>query len=232
MIYRIAICDDSDKDAQYISSMVSKWAKSSGFMVRIDLFPSAEAFLFQYEQDKCYDILLLDIEMGEKSGVELAKEIRRDNQSIQIVFITGYSDYIAEGYDVSALHYLIKPVDQKKLFSVLRRGVEKLQYNERTLLLEIPGEIIRIPHHEIRYLEVNQNYVTIHARKDHTVKKTLSQLEKELDDRFFRTGRSFIINLAHVRRVTKTDAYLSDGSVVPLPRGVYDRLNRAFIDKM
>ncbi|NLB79964.1 MAG: response regulator, partial [Clostridiaceae bacterium] len=65
----------------------------------------------------------------EKSGVELAKEIRRDNQSIQIVFITGYSDYIAEGYDVSALHYLIKPVDQKKLFSVLRRGVEKLQYN-------------------------------------------------------------------------------------------------------
>ena len=56
MIYRIAICDDSDKDAQYISSMVSKWAKSSGFMVRIHLFPSADAFLFQYEQDNCYDI--------------------------------------------------------------------------------------------------------------------------------------------------------------------------------
>ena len=231
MIYRIAICDDSKPDAQYISNMVSEWAKSSAISIRIDLFPSSEAFLFHYEQDKEYDILLLDIEMGKKSGIDLAKEIRRENTTIQIVFITGYSDYIAQGYDVSALHYLMKPVDQGKLFSVLQRGVEKLQYNERVLFLDVSGESIRIPLHEIRYLEVNQNYVTLYAKENHTVKKTLSQLEKELDDTFFRTGRSFIINLSYIRKVTKTDVYLSDGSIIPLPRGMFERLNRAIIDK-
>ncbi len=82
-------------------------------------FPSAEAFLFHYAEDKSCDILLLDVEMGAMNGVELAKRIREENDALQIVFITGYTDYIAEGYDVSALHYLVKPVSREK---ALRRA--------------------------------------------------------------------------------------------------------------
>ena len=63
--------------------------------------------------------------MGAMDGVELAKRLRKTNDTVQIVFITGYSDYIAEGYEVAALHYLMKPVKEDKLFSVLDRAVEK-----------------------------------------------------------------------------------------------------------
>ena len=59
------------------------------------------------KKEKDFDILLLDIEMGDMDGVTMAKKIRKDNETVQIVFITGYSDYIADGYDVQALHYLI-----------------------------------------------------------------------------------------------------------------------------
>lgn len=159
----------------------------------------------------------------------MARTIRSENETVQIIFITGYSDYIAEGYDVAALHYLLKPVNQEKLFSVLDRACEKIRQNERCLNLEIGGEMVRIPFYEIRYLDVYHNYVTIHAKGEYTVKRSLSEFEKELDQRFARVGRGMIVNLKCIRRVTKTEVHLSDGTVLPLPRGAYEPLNRAII---
>ena len=185
--------------------------------------------MFLYEEKNNYDILLLDIELGAMDGVELAKRLRKTNDTVQIVFITGYSDYIAEGYEVAALHYLMKPVKEDKLYSVLDRAVEKLRKNEKILNLENSGEMGRIPIYQIRYAYVMGNYVTIHANIDHTVKMTLMELEKLLDDRFYRVGRSCVVNLTNISRVTKSEVRLSDGTVLPLPRGAYEPLNRAII---
>ena len=92
--------------------------------------------------------------------------------------------------------------------------------------------MIKIPLHEIIYIDVDRNYVTVHSNKDYTVKKTLAEIEKELDERFFRIGRSTIVNLKYISRVTKTDVYLNNGIVLQLPRGMYDVLNRAIINEM
>lgn len=227
--YKIGICDDSGPERDYVSALVRKWASGGGREVKIRTFASAEQFLFRYAEEKDFDILLLDIEMGAMDGVTMAKKLRRENDAVQIVFITGYSDYISEGYEVAALHYLMKPVKEEKLFSVLDRAAEKLRKNEKSLLLEQGGEMVRIPIHEIRYAQVEGNYVTIHARESYTVKWTLSRLEKELDDRFYRVGRSAVVNLSRVSRVTKTEVKLLDGSAIPLPRGAYEGINRAII---
>lgn len=232
MIYKIAICDDNEIDIRYITSLVTCWAESANVPIQIDSFPSAEALLFRYSEKKDYDMLLLDIEMSNMDGVTLAKTIRKDNETVQIIFITGYSDYIAEGYEVSALHYLVKPVQKEKLFHVLDRAVEKIKRNERVLMLQLSGEIVRVPFYEIRYLEVCKNYVTVHGKVDYTVKKALGEFAEELDERFFRAGRSYIINLTLIQRVTKTVVYLTDGTAIPLPRGVYEPLNRAIISRI
>lgn len=232
MEYKIIICDDSVEDAAFLSELTARWSKHNGHTLYLETVNSAEAFLFRYEEDKTCDILLLDVEMPGKSGVELAKEIRKTNDAIQIVFVTGYSDYIAEGYEVSALHYLMKPVNEEKFFSVLDRAVSKIKSREKSILLECAGETVRVPLHAIRYIDVRQNYVTVHAREDYTVKKTLGAMEKELDNRFFRAGRSLLLNLGYIRRVSKTDVYLEDGTVLQLPRGVYDALNRAIIERL
>ena len=229
MAYRVAIVDDSKTDAEYVQSLLRAWAQDRQAGVQAQRFTSAENFLFHYADDKNWDILLLDIEMGAMDGVTMAKRVRQDNEAVQIVFITGYSDYIAEGYEVAALHYLMKPVNQEKLFTVLDRALEKRKQEERCLNLEAYGEMVRIPFYEIRYLDVHQNYVTIHAKQEFTVKRTLGDFEKELDDRFSRVGRSMIVNLKYIQRVTKTDVYLSEGTILPLPRGAYEPLNRAII---
>ena len=211
--YKIAICDDSQADVEYIAKLVKEWAKDK--IVVIKTYPSAEAFMFNYAEEKDFDILLLDIEMGRMDGVTMAKAIRQDNESVQIVFITGYSEYIADGYadgyDVAALHYLIKPVKKEQLWSVLDRASERLKKNEKELLLKTADETVVMPVREIRYLDVQQNYVTVHGKVDVTVKRTLGEFEKELDERFFRLGRSYIVNLTCVRRISKTEVILTDG---------------------
>ena len=230
MKYKIAICDDSDADRQYVLNMVDRWGASSGHVVQTDTFPSAQNFLIHYAEESDYDILLLDIEMRAMDGVTMAKKLRKNNDTVQIIFITGYSDYILEGYEVAALHYLMKPVKEEKLCSVLDRAAEKLSKNEKVLNFEIGGEMVRVPIYKIRYADVSGNYVTIHARTDVTVKMTLGELEKQLDERFYRAGRSTIINLTQISRVTKMEVKLSDGTAIPLPRRAYDGINRAIIN--
>ena len=230
MKYKVAICDDSDADRRYIMDMVRSWASAAGHEVQIDGFPSAESFLFRYAGESDYDILLLDIEMGAMDGVTMAKELRKSNDTVQIIFITGYSDYISEGYEVAALHYLMKPVNEEKLCLVLNRAAEKLAKNERVLNFEVSGEMVRVPIYQIRYADVLGNYVTVHALTDVTVKMTLGELEKQLDERFYRVGRSALVNLTQISRVTRAEIRLNDGIAIPLPRGAYEGVNRAIIN--
>lgn len=228
---KIAICDDAAADRQYLAGLTRRWAAARGHTVQLAEFPSAESFLFAYADEPDFDLLLLDIEMGEMDGVTMARTLRKQNDAVQIVFITGYVDYIADGYEVEALHYLMKPVGEEKLFAVLDRAAAKLRRQAKTLTLPLAGEIVRLPVYQIRCAEVQGNYVTIHAERDYTVKMTLRELEAELDEGFFRLGRSAVVNLGWVARATRTAITLRDGRALPLPRGAYDKLNRAIIER-
>lgn len=232
MKMKFAICDDNSIDSNYVYELVKKWSNEKKYQVDIENFSSAESFLFHYVDNKDYDVLLLDIEMKKMDGVSLAREIRKTNKNVQIIFITGYSEYIAEGYDVEALNYLMKPLKKEKLYEVLNKAVTKIIQNEKHLILNTFDETIRISLHDIIYIDVNRNYITIHSNKNYTIKMTLADIEKELDERFFRISRSIIINLKYINRVTKRDVYLTNGSILPLPRGKYETLNKAIIKEM
>ena len=229
MNFHIAICDDELSIIQHIEYLVEKWGKSSGHLLKIEKYPSSEAFLFHYAEDKSYDILLLDIEMSGINGVELARKIRESNREVQIIFITGYMDYIIQGYDVEALHYLMKPVNEEKLYSVLNKAAERLKKQEKVLLLFTDGEMVRIPLYEIEYISVDKNYTTIHGKNNYTIKRTLTDIETELDPRFYRVGRSYIVNLQSIKKITRREIFLKSGTSIPLSRNHYEPLNRAMI---
>lgn len=227
--FSAALCDDAPQARARLSAAAHKWAQERHIDLQLTEFPSAESFLFAWEEDKSFDLLMLDIEMGALNGVELARQVRKEDQSVQILFVTGYSDYIAEGYDVSALHYLIKPFQEEKLFAVLDRALKMRRRSQRCLTLELPGETVRLPLYEIRYLDVHQNYVTVHACREYTLKRPLNTFEEELGEGFFRAGRGLLVSLRHIAKVTRTEVTLTDGTVLPLPRGAYEPLNRAII---
>ena len=123
---------------------MASWIAHEGNRCEVRTFASAEAFLFEYEEDKAYDILLLDVEMNNMSGIELAKRIRKDNSRAEIIFITSYFEFIGEGYEVDALHYLIKPVSAEKLMQVLDKAAKKLTANPPSVVISCEGETVKL----------------------------------------------------------------------------------------
>lgn len=231
MKIHIAICDDEKTEIDYLTLLLQKWTKQSKITACISTFNSAESFLFSYPDNKDYDIILLDIQMDKMNGVELAKKLRENNATIQIIFITGFPDFMAEGYEVSALHYLIKPIKEDKLIKTLNKAVEKLNCLEKPLFLTIDGETHRIPLPEIRYIEAQGHYILIKSTVyEYKVKLNLSEIQKSLNNSFFRCQRSFIVNLAYIKKITRTAIVMDDMTEIPISRGLYETANRAIIE--
>lgn len=227
---RIAICDDEPAQHKYLQELIDIWGKKNGHIVSVRTFDSAEAFLFTYSEDKSFDILLLDIKMKSMDGVALAREIRKDNDTLQIIFITGFTDYILEGYEVSALHYLTKPVNERKLLETLDRALARLQAPFRMLLFQKSSGNIRIPADDIYFAEAFSHHVTLHTKDEQLeFNMRLADMEKKLGDGFFRCHRSYIVGMKHVRKVTRTAIVLESGISIPLSRALYDKTNQIFI---
>ena len=231
MPLNISICDDEKAQRDFLELLVKNWAKARKTAAAISLFQSAEEFLFHYEDCKNPDILLLDIQMKEISGVDLAKKLRRENDHVQIIFITGIPDFIAEGYEVSALHYLIKPVKESKLFDVLDKAAARKSASPRTILLSKKSGSIKVREQDIIYAEVLSHKITLHLKTGaEEVYMRISDLENMLGSGFFRCHRSYIVSMAYVERVTKTVLILEGGREIPLSRNLYLEANRRFIE--
>lgn len=225
----IAICDDNETQIKELRRLLGEWAADKPFAINIDEYISAENFLFIYPDKPC-DILLLDIEMAGLNGMQLAKKLRAGGDMLPIVFITGYSDYIAEGYDVEALHYLLKPVDKAKLYAVLDKFADRRPASPQ-MILPCGGENIRISPENIACVEAQgrKTLLTLADGKTLICDLSISSLADMDMQGFARCHRSYIVNLRFVRSITKTDVVLDSGSAVPISRRLYDQVNSEFI---
>lgn len=230
-MFHIAICDDERTEIKYLSSLVNRWAGQRSNIVRISDYDSAENFLFHLEDEQNIDILLLDIQMKKMDGVQLAHRIRKNNESMQIIFITGYPDFMAQGYDVSALHYLIKPVKEEKLFEVLDKAVLHLDKSSRIIRFPKTGGDIKIKADSIIYAEVLSHRVVLYLAdgKKEDFSMRISDMQLLLGEGFFKCHRSYIVSMKHVTRVTKTAMVLDNSREIPLSRDLYDEANQEFI---
>ncbi len=232
MKLKIGICDDEKFQLESIRRLVEKWSACAGHMCDMRFFSSAEAFLCEYEEEKDYDILLLDVEMQGITGIELAKQIRREDSRAEIVFITSHFEFAGEGYEVDALHYLVKPVAEEKLKGVLSRAAERLAVEPLSLVITSDGETVKLYEKDILYVEALLHYVVIHTRdREYRIKESFSAFEAKLSKDFYRTHRSYLVSLKHITRISRTQVRLDDETEIPLARGKYDAINSAFIER-
>lgn len=188
------------------------------------------SFLFEYEEDKAYDILLLDVEMKNMNGIELAKRIRKDNNRAEIIFITSHFEFVGEGYEVDALHYLIKPISVEKLTQVLTKAAEKLSVEPPSVVISCEGETVKLYESDILYVESFLHYIVIHTKdNEYKIKENISVFENKVSDVFYRIHRSYLVSLKYITRISRTSVNIGN-TELPLSRGKYDNINRAFIE--
>ena len=145
--------------------------------------------MFDYAEEKDFDILLLDIEMPGINGIELAKTVRKDNSTVQIIFVTGYYDYFSDGFDVSALHYLIKPVNERKLCPVLDKAADNLSYRQRSVLITTADADIKVSLADITYVESENVHIIVHTvNGNYRTRISLAKFAEQLDDNIHTAG--------------------------------------------
>lgn len=230
MNYKIAICDDDAEQRAYLHEIVTAWAKKNRHLLTIRQYAGAKQFLFDYAEEKDFDILLLDVEMPETNGIELAKAVRRESTAVQIVFVTGFYEYFSDGFDVSALHYLIKPVDAAKLCPVLDKAVHNLEYRQRSVLITTPEGSTKVPLGDIVYMEAENVYIVVHTVAGvYRTRMSLGKFCEQLDESFYRVHRSFVVALKYVKKITRSGITMQGGDTVPISRGMYDSVHAALI---
>ena len=229
---QFAICEDDKTEQAYIASLVRNWADRENHDCRIECYDSAEQLLYSFDGDFPFSIYILDIQMKKMNGVELARELRRRDKRAVILFLTGLLDYALEGYEVGAMRYLMKPVDEKEFYRILCR-IEKEQSEETEawFILERQEEILKIPYRDIWYLEAQGHYVELHyGEKVLRWKAGFGEYQREFEENgFVMVRRGALVNLGRVAKVGRTEGVLDNGETLPVSRGQYRRVNEAFI---
>lgn len=228
---RIAVCDDEPAMLDYISGLIARWGEGRAEPLCVECFSSAQALWFDWAENPRFDVLLLDIQMQGLDGVTLARRIRETDEKCVILFITGTQEFAAVGYDVAALHYLIKPVDEAKLFACLDKASAQLRRVPKQVLLPVAGVQTRLCADEIFYVEAFAHTVCIHTGEGAVeAQASIGELEKELaGEPFVRCHRSYLVNLRHIRRIDKSELTLDSGARLPVSRRLYAAVNGAFI---
>jgi len=230
---RLIICEDDPNMQKQLSSAVEDWAKSRSTQFDILCYPNAESFLMIWPEISC-DLAFLDIQMKSTAGmtgIELAEHIRKFDKTMMIVFVTSYRQYVLKGYDVNALHYLIKPVSQAKLLPILDKAYMIWRSRQNATLLVSSGNgQMKLLYDDIYCITMLSHIANVQTENGtYELRKTAEELSNLLPCYFIRCHRSYIVNLFKVDCVYKTSLLLSNGKGLPISRNKSRIVNDAFV---
>lgn len=216
---RIAICDDEMEARNLLAE------KIGGIYPNAELlqFCSGEELLLS---DKEADIILLDIQMAGKNGMETARELRRKNEKSVIIFVTALDDFVFQAFDVGAFHYLVKPFCDGKFEEVLRNAVKKLEETKNSkekestkerkcFIVKAGGKNITVDPSQIIYAEVFDRKVILHTtREDIEYYGKMKELYELAGEDFYRPHRAYLVNFNYIRKYDATTIYLEKGQAL------------------
>ena len=215
---KIAICDDEDQICELMSHKIEKYYFSSNIEFSIATFRSGEALL-DYDISNI-DVLFLDVDMPGRNGMEIAKEIRKLNKDMIIIFMTAYSEFVFESFKVDAFRYLVKPVNDSDLMETFEAINNKLCEEEDKLNFQFQNEMYNIRYSDIIYIEGMRDKIWIYCKNQtYRSRGTLKNLWDMLAGKgFFQVHRSYIINLSKIQKYNSQCVLLEGSNEVPISK--------------
>lgn len=227
----VAICDDEPVMCRLLEKGVSRGMEELREPCQIRCYENAESFLDSQSQT---DILLLDIQMPGRNGMELAQKIRRMGNPCALIFITVYKEYVFEAFEVEAVDYLCKPVEQDRLAGALSRAVKRVRgIEEKSLFIRTAGGCRTVKLSGIYYCEVINRKIYLHTR-DGVIDfySRMADVEKELDGRFVKCHRSYRVNLDYLKEYSGGMITLENGDRVPVSKPRQPEFMKALLQYM
>lgn len=233
---QIALCDDEPAHRDQIGRLLQNYIDTRlNSAAQLTIFASGAALL---EYSESFDLYVLDVIMPDISGIDLGLKLRALGQEGAIVYLTTSRDHAVDSYLVDALYYLLKPVEEGKLYAVLDKAAALLQ-KQRAVSVQVKTKngLRLLPLADIIYVELIGRTARYHLPKGEIVDSLTfhNAFKKEMapmleDRRFLLCGSSFVVNLHYVTAVNKTALTVAGGEQVPLSRGYYERVKKSWGD--
>ena len=227
---KIAVCDDEKLFRREIIDLLDIYAAEKNIVTDITEFDDGMKLA---ASGTVFDMIFLDHQMEELNGLDTIKSIREKNIDTKVVFVSSYPEIVFDSMKYNAFRFIVKPVGREKLFEALDSALEILG-SERRLVVrdETYNESIVIYEKDIIYAQADNVYTCIITEKgSYRYPYTLSALEEELGTGgFFRTNRSYIVNLEHIVSFDKTGMTLSNGHKAVISRAKYKEFNSFYLN--
>ncbi|MBQ7203391.1 MAG: response regulator transcription factor [Eubacterium sp.] len=229
-MYKVVACDDNHEITNYLEKIVRENYFSDINIVTFQTSFSLLDYVFDTAKGNV-DILLIDIDLGDDNGIDIAEQIKQRYPHIKVIFITGYIDYARDIFEAEPCFFLVKPIDEGRLIQALDKAVSLIKEDrQRCISIVSRGEIRNLQLSQIRYIE-NRNRTLIIREKnlDFEVHMKLGKFEEQLPENFVRCHQSYVVNLDHIRELTIDGANLYSGELVPVSRSKYADVKQAFL---
>lgn len=225
---RIAICEDEAELCEKYKKTFEEYLTGQNLSFKIDCFKTGKSF-------KCvsreYDIVFLDYMLPDVNGMQIAQDLRDENSSICIVFLTAYPDQVYNSFRVNTFRYLIKPVAKVNLLEALESFIKVYQTNKK-LIIPNHDNTYSVNMDEIIYIEADKKGTVVRTtEKTFFSTKSISAFEAEIrNPLFIRTHRSYIVNMKHVQEFDKRTISLSNGEKAALSSKSNDIFIRSYMN--
>lgn len=235
MDLNIAICDDEPQQIHVISSYLNTYEIEYDDNFKVSAFGQAQSLLEVYKKSGTFDIMFLDVEMPDISGLELAKNIRSlPDRNVKIIFISNYPEYMQDSFEVQAFYYLNKPVSYEDFKRTMKRIIKEFSEHNFSKLLVGDGKVSElVDYSDILYFETvkgeRSRIRLVLTDGSRMIKAMLSEYENILkDNAFFSPHRSYLVNLRHIHLIKKDCIVLDNGVSLPLSRRREKELKKLF----
>jgi two-component system, LytTR family, response regulator LytT len=227
------IIEDEVEQQELTKQYLERYSKETGECIfNITCHTSPMEFLESYHNEA--ELIFLDIRMPGINGMDVAREIRKRDSLVTIVFITSLAQYAIDGYSVQAEDYILKPISYSefnlKLYRILKNVSSK---NGKYMTIILNSGIVKLPYTSIVYLETAFHNVLIHDNDGVVHKKHISmkEVEEELKDAcFLRINSSYLVNLDYAKQIDHDTLILFDGTQLKISRPRVSEVGRVFTE--
>lgn len=239
---RIAICDDEEFYRSELEKLVNVYGNEAEADLTIEVCSKVEALVEAIESgEKTYEILFLDVDMPEMSGIEAAKVIREVDQDVLICFVTSHERYALDAYGVDAVGYVLKPMKYTDVKRIVEKAKIQIYYRmdrekaeQRYLEVVSARDKVLIDLEKVVYIEKRRNQCVFHLTDGEQVcYDTLAKVYKQLDtETFLYTHQGYIANFHYIKEVKREAVCFGSGMEIPISRKYYEPLKKRHMDKI